>query len=160
MDLDFSTIDFSSEIAYVVLLFGLFIVPRILQRWGLPTAITAFAPGAALGTGLGVFRGDETIALLSTLGIVSLFLFAGLEVDFTELRRGAAVLLQHIVMRVLLVGGAAWAIVSLGLVEWRPAILVALALMTPSTGFILDSLHSLAKDENDRFWIRSKAVAT
>jgi Kef-type K+ transport system membrane component KefB len=32
--------------------------------------------------------------------------------------------------------------------------------MTPSTGFILDSLDSLAKDENDRFWIRSKAVAT
>ena len=160
MDLDFSTIHFSSEIAYVVLLLGLFIVPRILQRWGLPTAITAFALGAALGTGLGVFRGDETIALLSTLGIVSLFLFAGLEVNFTELRRGAAVLLQHIVMRVLLVGGAAWAIVSLGLVEWRPAILVALALMTPSTGFILDSLDSLAKNENDRFWIRSKAVAT
>ena len=59
-----------------------------------------------------------------------------------------------------LVGGAAWVIVYLGLLDWRPAILVALALMTPSTGFILDSLHSLAKDENDRFWIRSKAVAT
>jgi Kef-type K+ transport system membrane component KefB len=161
MDLDFdlSTIDLSSEIAYIVLLFGLFIVPRILQRWGVPTAIAAFAIGAGVGMGLGLFQGDDTIALLSTLGIVSLFLFAGLEVKFRELRRGSKVLLQHIAMRIVLVGGAAWVIVHFGLLEWRPAILVALALMTPSTGFILDSLDSLAKDENDRFWIRSKAIA-
>lgn len=158
-DLDLSSIDFTSEIAYVVLLFGLFIVPRILQRWGIPTAITAFAIGAGMGMGLGLFHGDDTIALLSTLGIVSLFLFAGLEVSFGELRRGSTILIQHIALRVVLVGGAAWVIVHLGLLPWRPAILVALALMTPSTGFILDALDSLAKDENDRFWIRSKAIA-
>lgn len=159
LNLDLSTIDFSSEIAYVALLFGLFIVPRILQRWGIPTAITAFVLGAIASVGLGLFRGDDTIALLSTLGIVSLFLFAGLEVSFPDLRKGAAILVQHIVIRVLLVGGTAWAIVYLGFLDWRPAILVALALMTPSTGFILDALDSLAKDENDRFWIRSKAIA-
>jgi Kef-type K+ transport system membrane component KefB len=159
LNLDFSSIDFSSEIAYVALLFGLFIVPRILQQWGIPTAITAFALGAAVSMGFGLFRGDETVSLLSTLGIVALFLFAGLEVSFPDLRRGAAVLLQHIAIRLLMVGGSAWAIVYAGLLEWRPAILVALALMTPSTGFILDSLDSLAKDENDRFWIRSKAIA-
>lgn len=159
LDLDFSAIDFSSEIAYVALLFGLFIVPRILQRWGIPTAITAFALGAGASMGLGLFHGDGTISLLSTLGIVALFLFAGLEVSFPELRRGAAVLAQHVVIRVLLIAATAWAIVGLGLLDWRPAILVALALMTPSTGFILDSLDSLAKDEQDRFWIRSKAIA-
>jgi len=161
MDLpaDLSTIDLSNEIAYVALLLGLFIVPRILQRWSVPTAISAFVLGAAVGLGFGLFHGDATVALLSTLGIVSLFLFAGLEVDFGELKSGAAVLVQHLVIRIVLVGGAAWAIVRLGLLEWRPAILVALALMTPSTGFILDSLDRAARDEADRFWIRSKAVA-
>jgi len=158
-NVDFSSIDFSSEIAYIALLFGLFIVPRILQQWGIPTAISAFALGAGVSMGLGLFRGDETVSLLSTLGIVSLFLFAGLEVSFQDLRRGAAVLAQHVVIRVVMVGGTAWAIVHFGILGWRPAILVALALMTPSTGFILDSLDSLAKDENDRFWIRSKAIA-
>jgi len=159
LGIDFTRIDLSSEIAYVALLFGLFIVPRILQRFGIPTAITAFALGAVAGIGLGLFHEDATISLLATLGIVSLFLFAGLEVDFGELREGAAVLVQHIVIRVLLVGGSAWAIVAQGLLDWRPAILVALAIFTPSTGFILDSLDSLAKDASDRFWIRSKAIA-
>jgi len=161
MDLvrDLSSIDLSSEFAYVALLFGLFIVPRILQRFGVPTAISAVGLGAVAGMGLGLFHDDRTISLLSTLGIVSLFLFAGLEVSFPDLRRGAAVLAQHIVIRVLLVTGAAWGVVAAGLLPWRPAILVALALMTPSAGFILDSLDSLTRDERDRFWIRSKAIA-
>jgi Kef-type K+ transport system membrane component KefB len=159
LNLDFSSIDLTNEIAYVALLFGLFIVPRILQRWGFPTAITAFALGAAASMGLGLFRGDETISLLSTLGIVSLFLFAGLEVNFPDLRRGAPVLIQHLVIRVVLVGSVAWLLVRFLSFEWRPAIMVSLALLTPSTGFILDSLDSLAKNENDRFWIRSKAIA-
>jgi Kef-type K+ transport system membrane component KefB len=159
VNLDLSSIDLTSEIAYIALLFGLFVVPRILQRWGVPTAITAFAIGAAASLGFGLFHGDETISLLATLGIVSLFLFAGLEVNFPDLRKGAAVLVQHLVIRILLVGGVAWVIVRMVSFDWRPAILVSLALLTPSTGFILDSLDSLAQNEKDRFWIRSKAIA-
>ena len=154
-----SQVEISQELVYVFLLLGLFVVPRILQRVSVPRAITSLGLGALAAYFLPELGHDPAVILFSTLGIVSLFLFAGLEVDFAELRQGAAVLAQHIVMRVLLVGGAAWAIVALGLLEWRPAILVALALMTPSTGFILDALNSLAKDEKDRFWIRSKAVA-
>jgi Kef-type K+ transport system membrane component KefB len=159
LNLDLAGLDLTNEIAYVALLFGLFVVPRILQRWGVPTAITAFLLGAAASLGFGLFHGDGTISLLSTLGIVSLFLFAGLEVNFPDLRRGAPVLIQHIVIRVALVGGVSWALVRALGFEWRPSILVSLALLTPSTGFILDALDSLARNESDRFWIRSKAIA-
>jgi Kef-type K+ transport system membrane component KefB len=37
---------------------------------------------------------------------------------------------------------------------------VALALLTPSAGFILESLDRLGVSERERFWIRSKAVAS
>ncbi|MBO7941939.1 hypothetical protein JTP77_039500, partial [Streptomyces sp. S9] len=36
---------------------------------------------------------------------------------------------------------------------------LALALLTPSTGFILDSLARLGLDEEERFWVTSKAIA-
>lgn len=148
------------ELDYVVLLFALFVVPRVLQRYRLPTAITNVALGAVAGIGFGLFAHDRTIALLSTLGIVSLFLFAGLEVSFAELRRESAVLLQHIALgtaALLAVAVAAgWALE----LPWRPAMLVALALLTPSTGFILDSLPSLHLTDQERFWIKSKAVGT
>lgn len=84
-------IDFTSELTYIILLFGLFVVPRMLQGIGLPTAITSLALGGALGLGLGLFQHDPTITLLSTLGIVSLFLFAGLELhreDFSFMAIG------------------------------------------------------------------------
>jgi Kef-type K+ transport system membrane component KefB len=148
------------EIDYIILLFVLFVVPRFLLRYRLPTGITAVAMGALAGAGFELFAHDRTVALLSTLGIVSLFLFAGLEVEFHELRRGLRVLVQHVLiglgMLALVAPVARW---YLGL-AWRPAVLVALALLTPSTGFILHSLGSLETSERERFWIKSKAVAT
>ena len=148
------------ELDYVLLLFALFVVPRMLQRYRLPAAITSVALGAAAGMGLGLFTDDLTVTLLATLGIVALFLFAGLDVDVVDLRREARVLTQHLVI------GAAALIVTAVLVSlvlrlsWRPAVLVALALLTPSTGFILDSLPSLGVSDQERFWIKSKAIAT
>jgi Kef-type K+ transport system membrane component KefB len=149
-----------AELDYILLLFALFVVPRMLQRYRLPTAVTSVALGIVAGLGLGLFTHDPTIRLLATLGIVSLFLFAGLEVDFRELRREAPVLVQHILIGIGALGAVAAAI-RYGLrLPWRPAALVALALLTPSTGFILDSLASLGVTATERFWIKTKAVAT
>lgn len=143
----------------MVLLFALFIVPRLLVRYRFPTAVTSLGLGAAAGLGFGWFHDDTTIQLLSGLGIVALFLFAGLDVSFEELQRERGVVAQH-----LLILGFTLALVTWVMTLWlglplRPAILVALALLTPSTGFILDSLGSLPVTERERFWIKSKAVA-
>lgn len=148
------------ELDYVVLLFALFVVPRMLQRYRLPAAVTAVALGAVAGMGFALFTGDATVRLLAALGIVGLFLFAGLEVDLIELRRETRVLVQHLaIATILLVGTTALASVTLHL-AWRPAALVALALLTPSTGFILDSLASLGVSDRERFWIKAKAIAS
>jgi Kef-type K+ transport system membrane component KefB len=149
-----------AELDYILLLFALFVVPRMLQRYRLPSAVTSVALGIAAGLGLGLFTHDPTIRLLATLGIVSLFLFAGLEVDFRELRREAPVLVQHIVIGIGALGAVAAAVRSGLRLPWRPAALVALALLTPSTGFILDSLASLGVTASERFWIKTKAVAS
>ena len=74
----------SQELQYVLLLFVLFVLPRVLQRYRVPSAVTCVILGAAAGIGFGLFRGDAAVSLLSTLGIVSLFLFAGLDVEFPE----------------------------------------------------------------------------
>ena len=150
----------STELSYVLLLFGLFVLPRFLQRYRIPSAITSLGLGIGLGMGLGMFQHDATVELLSTFGIVSLFLFAGLDAEVDELQREARVLAEHLLIRLLMVGGVAWlAGWALGLPA-RAAVLLALALLTPSAGFILESLNRLAVSERERFWIRSKAVAS
>ncbi|MBI5443845.1 MAG: cation:proton antiporter [Deltaproteobacteria bacterium] len=148
------------ELTYILLLFGLFVVPRALQRFGVPTALTSLALGAFSGIGLGLFQHDTTIEILSIFGIVSLFLLAGLEVDTRELRAGARVIGEHLGLRVASTALVAFVLLRLAYLDVRAAVLVALALLTPSTGFILDSLGTFPVSEQDRFWIRSKAIAS
>jgi Kef-type K+ transport system membrane component KefB len=148
------------ELDYVLLLFALFVVPRVLQRYRLPGAVTSVGLGILAGLGLGLFRDDPTIHLLATLGIVALFLFAGLDVEFRELRAEALVLAQHVAIRLAALAGVAAVAARVFALPMRPAVLVALALLTPSAGFILDALVTLGVTERERFWIRSKVVAT
>ena len=150
----------SPEVLYILVVVGLFLVPRVLQRFHLPSAITSVGLGAALGMGLHAFEGDTTVPLLATLGIVSLFLFAGLEVDFEELRRGKKVVLQHLGLQTLLLLGGALVLGVLFGLEGRPALLLSLAIFTPSTGFILDSLEGFRLSPEQRFWVKSKAIAS
>lgn len=151
---------FQSELGYVALLFALFVIPRVLQRWQIPTAITSFALGAVGGIGFGLFAHDQTLHLLSTFGIVALFLFAGLEVEFHELRASARVITEHLAVRVGLLIIVAFAAVQLLGLAFRPAALVALALLIPSTGFILDSLPAFGLTKEEARWVKSKAIAT
>jgi Kef-type K+ transport system membrane component KefB len=150
----------SPELAYVVLLFLLIVLPRVLVRWKIPTAVTALALGAFAGMGLGIFQNDNTVQLLATLGISALFLFAGLEVDVDELLLRRRVLLQHVLLRAVVLPLLAWAIVTYAGLSWRVALLFVLALMTPSAGFILDSLSGLPLTDDQRGWVRSKTIAT
>lgn len=89
----------SSEVAHLVLIFGLLVVPRALQRFLPPAPLTCLGLGIAAALFLSQFSHDDTLALLGTLGISSLFLFAGLEVDLKLMRRAAGPLLGHLVVR-------------------------------------------------------------
>jgi Kef-type K+ transport system membrane component KefB len=91
---------------------------------------------------------------------VALFLFAGLDVNVADLRRERFVLAEHVLLQVATLVAAALAIGRVFGLGWRPASVVALALFTPSTGFILDSLSRWGLSDSEQFWVRSKAIAT
>ena len=149
------------DLRYVLLLFALFVVPRMLQRFRLPSAITSFLLGAALAfSGADVVPHDTTLPLLATFGIAAMFLVAGLEVNVADLRRGARVIGEHLAIRAVLLLVAGLLVIEIFGLGSRAAALVALALFTPSTGFILDSLPLLGVSADERFWIRAKAIAT
>jgi len=115
--------------------------------------------GLGAGVGLSLFAHDNTIGLLATFGIVALFLFAGLEINFSELRSHALVLLQYVVFHLIGLAAVSYGAMLVFDLAIRPAVLVALALMTPSAGFILDSLKALHLDERERFWVRTKVIS-
>ncbi|HEV2643708.1 MAG TPA: cation:proton antiporter, partial [Candidatus Elarobacter sp.] len=147
------------DLAFVSLLFALFVIPKALQRYRIPGAITSLVMGAG-ATALGWFHGDPTLHLLSTFGIVALFLFAGLEIDGRELRRNTGALVLHgVLWSVLLAVTAAVAVFGFG-VGVRPALLIALALVTPSTGFILSSLGGFGLLPAEQVAVKTYAVGS
>jgi Kef-type K+ transport system membrane component KefB len=149
----------NKELVYLLLIFGLLVIPRALQRLKIPAPITSLLLGVGAMLAWGERTHDPVVVLLSALGISSLFLFAGLEVELQGLRRGLGRLLAHLAIRsaaMTLVGWLAWRYLAMG---WQAAALLALALLTPSTGFILDTLERLGLDQEERFWVTNKAIA-
>ncbi len=148
-----------ADLTYVGLLFALFVVPKALQRYRIPDAVTCLVLGFGAAA-LGLERGNQTVELLSTFGITALFLFAGLEIDARELRRDVKTLVQHVTVwsaLVLVVGALAAQFLHL---QWRAAGLTSLALVTPSTGFILSSLRASGLTPPEQFAVKTKAVGS
>lgn len=148
------------DLLYVGLLAGLFILPKILQRFSLPSAISALLIGLLWGVALPDFKHDQTVYFLSSIGILSLFLLAGLEVDLDSLKARQRMIAVHILVRGVAVITATLLLTSLGGWSVRASSLLALALLTPSTGFILDSLGSLPLRPGEQHWVKEKAIAS
>ena len=147
------------QLGFIGLLFALFVLPKLLQRFKIPGAITSLLLGIA-ATSLGWFHHDPTLNLLSTLGIVALFLFAGLEIDASELRRDASALALHAAIWTATASVTAVIVSAVLGVEPRVAALLALALVTPSTGFILSSLASFGLNTKEQKSVRTYAVGS
>jgi Kef-type K+ transport system membrane component KefB len=148
----------TSEVTYLALIFGLLVVPRALQRFLIPAPLTSFGLGMVAALFVPLFAHDATLELLATLGISSLFLVAGLEVDLQAVRRGLWVVLGHLVVRSAMIALTAWLCARYLGVSWQAATLMALAVLTPSTGFILDTLGRLGLNADERFWVTVKAI--
>jgi Kef-type K+ transport system membrane component KefB len=148
----------STDLLYLAILFALFVVPKVMQRFRLPGAVSSVLMGVLAGW-FGLFKNDPTIGLLGTFGIVALFLFAGLEIDAADLHQGATILTQHLVIQAVTLVVIAYVVARSFHLGVQASVLVGLALLTPSCGFILDSLDGFNLGERGRFWTKSKAIA-
>ncbi len=149
----------TEQVIYLAIVFVLLVFPRALQKYNIPAPLSCFAIGMATVFGIADYSHDTTLGFLAALGISSLFLFAGLEVDLHDLKKGFWPLLSHLFISCLMIAGFTW--VGMNFFDFTIQIsgLIALAVLTPSTGFILESLSNINLDENEIFWVKSKAIA-
>lgn len=148
------------DLDFVALVFGLFVLPRYLERWYIPAGITAFALGLTAASCCSWFRFDALIGFLAVLGISSLFLLAGIEAELSELKKVWRFLTIHVAGTLVVLAVITGLAVRFLNLPPNVAGLLALAVATPSTGFILDAIPSLPLSEEQRFWVKSKAIGT
>ncbi len=149
----------AEEVQYFVLIISVLLVPKLLLRFRIPTALTEMAMGIAVAFFLGWFNESQTVETLATLGITSLFLFAGFEVNFDELKGNISVLLKQLAKTSLLIALYSFSLYWALELSLRASVLLALGFTTPSTGFILSSLKGFSFTEKQRYWIRTKAIS-
>ena len=147
----------SADLVLLALLCALFVIPQVLVRWKVPAPITAVALGL-VAVVAGFPAGDATVQMMATYGISALFLLAGLEVDPQEMRKGAPVLAAYLALMAALLALAAWFFAAVLELPLRTGVLAALALLSPSAGFILHSLRSFGLSAQGEHWTRSKAI--
>lgn len=130
----------TSTIVDLVVVFGLLVVPRALQRFRLPAPLTCFALGILVAIFGKHLIDDRVATAIATFGIASLFLLAGLEVDLAEIREQLGRLSTYLGILALFLAVAAWFATRYLSMNWQAATLLGLGLLVPSTGFILDTL--------------------
>jgi Kef-type K+ transport system membrane component KefB len=149
----------TSTLIYLAIVFGILVVPRALQRFRLPAPLTCFIFGIVVAMFYKPLSEDRVMAVVATLGIASLFLFAGLEVDLVEIRRQIPRLIGHLGIRAIFLVLTAWLAIRYLHMGWQPAALLALGLFTPSTGFILDTLAQSGLEADEQNEVTISAIA-
>jgi Kef-type K+ transport system membrane component KefB len=144
---------------YLTTFFAVLVIPRALQRFRLPAPLTSFAMGILAAIFVKRLVEDEVLPVIATLGIASLFLFAGLEVDLDEIRHRLLRLITNFLIRGLFLAGMAWLAIRYLQLSWQAAMLLALAVFTPSTGFILDTLPRSGLDPDEQTEVAINAIA-
>lgn len=151
-------LDFGHEIQYLIIFSSVLILPKIIQRFKVPVGITCLMLGVLTTTLYPELRHDQLLLLLSRLGITSLFLFAGMEVKIDELKENQLPLLKHLGVALGIIFIISVALQYYFDLPLRMAIILSLGLLTPSTGFILNSLNSYKLSKSQKYWISSKSI--
>ena len=149
----------SEQILFLALIVALMVIPRVLQRWRVPAPLGAFALGLVASLIVPHVVSATLLHVLSTLGICAVFLFAGVDLEPADFRRGSWPLLANLTVNAVALAAVSWLAVRYLHMRWQVAALLALALLTPSTGFILNALPGLGLRDDERYWVAIKAVA-
>lgn len=146
-------------VKFFVILAVIFFLPKVVNRISkIPDALTELMIGIFLGIALpSFFFIDDMITILGTIGVVTLFVFSGMEVDTNFIGMNKKFFTEHIMLHILIFVAVGISIFYYLQTSPQIALLVSLALTTPSASFILSSIRTLEKERKQ--WIESKALA-
>lgn len=155
----FSNINISQDLEYILIFSLILILPKLLLRLKIPSGVTAVIVGMSFNYFDHDLVGNQLFKFLALIGITSLFLFAGLEVDSKELKERKSYLSKYLIKFSVVITLLAIFFIFTFDHSWKIGFLIALGVFTPSAGFILSSLHAYDISQDDESWIKSKAIS-
>jgi Kef-type K+ transport system membrane component KefB len=149
----------STEYQYLIIVSLILLLPKMLLRFRIPPGITALILGCISINFLEWFQDDQLIITLSRLGITSLFVFAGMEIELNNLRKNFSPLCKHLAKSFLIIALTSICLNLLFGLSVQVSIILAIALFTPSAGFIINSLKNYELTEEEIYWVKLKSIS-
>jgi len=144
---------------FLVTIVILFVLPKIIRRYiRLPAPLAEVFLGIVLGLAFtNFFFIDDMISILSTIGIITLFVHSGIEADLDFVLQKKRFFIENIIVHLLLIAAVSWGIKAFLHLPLATGFIIALALTTPSASYIISSVKG--QDEKKQKWIEGKALA-
>lgn len=152
-------ISISNDLEYLAIFSLVLILPKIFMRARIPSGITALLIGLTVGFLNPTIQSDQLFRFLSQIGITSLFVFAGLEVNFDELKNDRVYLSKYLIKSTIALIFVSYGISEYFELSFQNALILSLGILTPSAGFIINSLQSFNVESDQEYWIKSKAIS-
>ncbi len=147
-------------VEFLAVIFIITFFPQLLRRLGIPKPLSEIGMGMLFGgMALDVFATSEIITLFSGIGIILLFLHAGLDVELEFLRQERKIFFEHLLVQFFTLVLSAAAVHFTFRLNLAVSILVGLAIATPSAGFIISFLKQEKLGDYETTWVRNKAIA-
>lgn len=147
-------------VQFILLLILLFIVPKLMRRWAVPEQLTEIFLGILLGPlFLNIFQQNVLISVMGIIGIITLFFMAGFEIHGETINKRKKTLIENGVIHLVFVGVLTGVIMLLTPYSYTGSLLLAIAFLTPSAGFILAAVRTLALPRYISSWIDAKVVS-
>ncbi len=145
---------------FIGLLAALLLLPPFVERFTkLPQALTVISMGVVAGPiGFGIIGQTETIIILSTVGIISIFLHAGLDVELRAFRASWRETLESLLLVICLTAGIGYALFSFLGASATVSTLLATALVIPSASIILHGIASYGLQQEDAKWVKLTTI--
>ncbi len=152
-------LDAQGDYKYIILVSAILLIPKLIAVFRVPLGISAFALGFITTNYIGYDSSDELLTVMSQIGITSLFLLAGLEINIKELIEEKKTLGFFLIQSLGLIFLLGYLFISIFGLSFQSGVILALGIMTPSAGFILHSLSNLNLKSEEERWVRIKALS-
>lgn len=146
---------------FLIILVVLFFIPKAIYAIRkIPYAITEVLLGTILALALPFFFYiDDALKVLSAIGIITIFISGGMEADLDFIIKKKATLFEILMIQTIIVVILALLFNVFFDITKQISILIALALATPSAGYVFSFLKSTSMSRKDKHNVQSIVVS-
>ncbi|MCT4641007.1 MAG: cation:proton antiporter [Bacteriovoracaceae bacterium] len=148
-----------SNYLHIFIFAGVLILTKLFLRFKIPMGVSSFAIGVLITlNGFNLLQ-DPVFNFLAQVGITSLFLFAGLEVELQDIIKNKVYFFKYSIKYILTLLFFSLVFFYVFEAVYLDSLLFTLGIFTPSAGFILNSLDNIdVENDKTEYWIKSKAI--